>query len=270
MIYLFLSASPLFADDACSAPPKAAYNPYSYTGEGPNSFNPYSLWKSDSHTYNPYSSTPDSDENIYHEPKNDSDEPGYWVVKTYKVNGWGNTDLQFDAHVDALMDDGRGTPNNWGQYLELHNRNKAPIYFNYTTYVLNDKLMPGESRRIQLGIYQPKGKAPIAYTVPLTIKYWVSTGTAPTSQPCKTWHDFYIAAASRQAVYDANKNLFHWQTYTLRFPGGSSGSYSQFAGPMRDTNTYSPNLKTYTWTNTGSTVVLIQCDVDQNKTSFVP
>jgi len=189
----------------------------------------------------------------------ETDEPGYWVVKTYPVNGWGNTNLTFDAHVDALTDDGRGTPNNWGQYLELKNRNEAPIYFNYTTHVLNDKLMPGESRRIQLGIYQPKGKAPIAYTVPLTIKYWVKTGNAPIR--CKTWAEFYSGAvANGPAHWDAVKKYVQFSAYTVNFPGGKTGSFSQFVGPVRLTLSYTSSASSWSWQNTGNTAALWYCD----------
>lgn len=255
--------------DVCSLPPsKMDLNPYSRQN-GLGSDNPYNMWKRDSHAFNPYSSTPSPDENIYHEHMQESDEPGHWVVDTFQVNGWANLALGFDAHVKALTVDAKGKPYNFGGYLVLTNNNEAPIYFNYTTHVLNDKLMPGESRKINLGIYQPKNKPPLPYTVPLTIKYWKKTGQAPTR--CPDWKSFYSGAATNgQAHYDAVKKYIQWTSYTLSVRGGSSGSESESAGPMRRTTYYSPHETHFTWSNTSNSVVLMECDGDSRISSFAP
>lgn len=263
------------ADEVCLLPPSSVNtNPYSRQ-DGIGSDNTYAMWRRDSHTFNPYAAD-ETGANIYHEPMKPGDERGHWVVLTYPVNGWYNTSLKFDANVDAITDDGHGNPNNRGEYLEIHNGNKAPVYFNYTTHVLNDKLMPGESRRIQLGIYQPKDKAPIPYTVHLTIKYWVSAGTvAPTAVRCKTWAEFYSTAArSGQAHWDQVKKYINFHAYTVSFPGGNGGDHPQYAGPVKITESYrsliggwdqqgdpiSVNKSSISWQNTGSTTVLVYCE----------
>jgi hypothetical protein len=276
-IGLFLSVCPLFADDICSAPPKAPYNPYSCTGEGPNSFNPYSQWESDSHTYNPYTRTlspysgdAEPNGNIFHEPKKPGDEPGHWERDDFKVTNWGSDRLYLKASVSAYITNGKGQPTAFGQYIEIDNANKAPIYFGLTTSVLNDKVMPGQHKTINLMIEQPKTGPKHEVTQIINVKYWVSTGVAPTSQPCKTWHDFYVAAAKNQAIYDANRQVFALRTYTLSFRGGTSGSDSQFAGPVKITFTYSLHQYLVSWTNTGGTLAFFRCDQDTKFVSYEP
>jgi hypothetical protein len=273
---LISAAAPVLAASLCSLPPMDT-NPYSRQ-DGLGSDNPYSLWKSDSHTFNPYSSPPGAGENIYHEAMQDTDEPGYWVVKTYPINYGLNLKLQFDGHVSASQVDANGNPDNTGKYLTIVNHNKAPVYFNWTTSVLNSKLMPGESRRIGLGIYQPANKIALPFSVPLTIKYWMSTGSAPDPpKHCSTNREFFMNAASSQAAYDVAKKYITWATYRVNFPemashelNGKPASYTQYIGPIVVTVFATPSKRTGTWVNTGRTVALRQCDGADTMSVFQP
>ena len=202
------------------------------------------------------------------------DERGYWVVKTYPIDFGPNPGLQLDGHVSASQVDEEGNPDNTGKYLALVNENKVPVYFNWTPSVVDDKLMPGESRRIGLGIYQSTNKPAQPVSVPLTIMYWVSTGVvaaAPGIVPtapkrCSTNREFFMNAAKSRVVYEIAKRYIPWQTYQLDFPEVAPAAlqdrpatYTQYAGPMRFTYSATAAKSTLTIVNTAQTVVLMEC-----------
>ncbi len=242
---LVATAGPVLADSICTAPPMDT--------------NPYSRQVA--------SSIASVSENIHHEAMQPKDERGYWVVKTYPIDFGLNLKLQLDGHVSASQVDAEGNPDNTGKYLALVNDNKVPVYFNWTPSVLDDNLMPGESRRIGLGIYQPTNQPAQPVSVPLTIMYWVSTGTVPASpKRCSTNREFFMNVAKSQAVYEVAKRYISWQTYRLNFPevaspavNGSPDSYTQYAGPVRFTYSATPAKTTLTIVNTAKTLVLMQC-----------
>jgi hypothetical protein len=194
-------------------------------------------------------------------------ERGYWVVKTYPIDSGLNQSLQLDGHVSASQVDAEGNPDNTGRYLALVNDNKVPVYFNWTPSVLHDELMPGESRRIGLGIDQLTNQPARPVSVPLTIMYWVPTGSvsAPPRR-CSTNREFFMNATKSQAVYEVAKRYISWRTFRLSFPEvasptvkGSPDSSTQYAGPMRFTYSATPATVTLTIVNTASTVALMQC-----------
>jgi hypothetical protein len=208
-------------------------------------------------------------ENIHHEAVLATDERGYWVVKTYPIDSGLNVSLQLDGHVSASQVDAEGNPDNTGRYLALVNDNRVPIYFNFngTSSLVDDKLMPGESRRIGLSIDQPIDKPWRSVSVPLTIMYWVSTRTAPAPpKRCSTNREFFMNATKSQAVYEVAKRYIAWQIYRLNFPEvtspavkGSPDSHTQYAGPVRFTYAATPATVTLTIVNTAPTVALMQC-----------
>jgi hypothetical protein len=233
---LVVAASPVLADPICTAPPAV-------------------------------SSTLRVGENIHHDAMLGVDERGYWVVKTYPIDSGLNQTLQLDGHVRASQVNAEGNPDNTGKYLALVNDNKVPVYFNWTLSVLHDELMPGESRRIGLGIDQPTNQPARPVSVPLTIMYWVPTGSvsAPPRR-CSTNREFFMNATKSQAVYEVAKRYISWQTYRLNFPEmvspavkGSPDSYTQYAGPIRFTYSAMPATVTLTIVNTAQTVALMQC-----------
>jgi hypothetical protein len=139
--------------------------------------------------------------------------------------------------------------------------------------------MPGESRKINLGIYQPKDHSQWKpYTVPLTIKYWVSTGVAPPpATRCGTNSEFYLNVTSSQATYNAAKKYISWKTYTVIFSeaatdalNGKPATSVQFIGPISYTRFATPLSLTQARTNTGRTVVLLQCDGWNNMEIYKP
>jgi hypothetical protein len=230
---LVAAVRPVLADPTCTAPPMV-------------------------------SSTGGAGENIYHEAMQSADERGYWVVKTYPIDFGLNLSLQLDGHVRASQVDAEGKPDNTGKYLTLVNDNKVSVYFNLTPSMLNDELMPGESRRIGLGIYQTTNEPVRPVSVPLTIMYWVSTGTVPAApKRCSTNREFFMNAAKSHEVA---KRYISWQTYRLNFPeiaperlNSRPVSYTQYAGPIRFTYSATAAKSTLTIVNTAQTIVLMQC-----------
>jgi hypothetical protein len=209
-----------------------------------------------------------------HEAMQAMDERGYWVVKTYPIDFGLNPGLQLDGHVRASQVGAEGNPDDTGKYLTLVNDNKVPVYFNWTPSMPDGKLMPGESRKIGLGIYQPTNKLAQPVSVPLTIMYWVSTGTVPVAsgavptapKRCSTNREFFMNAAKSQAVYEIAKRYISWQTYQLDFPEvappalkDGPATYTRDAGPIRFTYSATAAKTTLTIVNTAQTVALIQC-----------
>ena len=239
---LVAAAGPVLADPTCAAPPMNT-NPHSRQAA---------------------SSTVSAGENNRHEATRTTDEPGYWVVKTYPIDFGLNLGLQLDGHVSASQVDAEGNPDNTGKYLTLVNDNKLPVYFNWAPSMLHDELMPGESRRIGLGIYQPTNQAVQPISVPLTVMYWVSTGAVPAApKRCSTNREFFMNAAKSDEV--ANRYI-PWQTYRLNFPeiapqtlNSGPASYTQYAGPIRFTYSATSAKSTLTIVNTAQTIVLMQC-----------
>jgi hypothetical protein len=213
------------------------------------------------------SSTGGAGENIYHEAMQSADERGYWVVKTYPIDSGFNLSLQLDGHVRASQVDAEGNPDNTGKYVTLVNDNKVSVYFNLTPSMLNDELMPGESRRIGLGIYQTTNEPARPVSVPLTIMYWVSTGVVGAApKRCSTHREFFMNVAKSHAVYEFAKRYISWQTYGLNFPeiapetlNSRPASYTQYAGPIRFTYSATSAKSTLTIVNTAQTLVLMQC-----------
>ena len=206
-------------------------------------------------------------ENDRHEATRTTDEPGYWVIRTYPIDFGINLRLQLDGHVSASRVDAEGNPDSAGKYLTLVSDNKVPVYFNWTASALNDELMPGESRRIGPGIYRPTNDPTRPVSVPLTIMYWVATGTVPAPPKlCSTNREFFMNAAKSQGVYEVAKRYISWQTYRLNFPEVASpapkdrpASYTQYAGPIRFTYSATQAKTTLTIVNTAQTVALMQC-----------
>ena len=246
VVYLLVAAAgPVLADPICSVPP---------VNTKPNS-------------RQVASSTPNAGEISRHEAMQAMEERGYWVVKTYPIDFGLNLGLQLDGHVSASQVDAEGNPDNTGKYLALVNDNRVPVYFNWTPSVVDDKLMPGESRRIGLGIYRPTNEPAQAVSVPLTIMYWVPTGTVPAApKRCSTNHEFFMNAAKSQAAYEVAKRYISWQTYQLDFPEVAPPAlkdrpamYTQYAGPIRFTYSATAAKSTLTIVNMAQTLALMQC-----------
>jgi hypothetical protein len=259
VVCLLVSASATFANGQCTLPPKAAFNGYSDQAG----------FSTDNHTYNPYTTTlepysgdPEPNANIYHEPKQPGDEPGHWARGDYTVRAGGSDKLYQDADLSAYITDGHGQPTAFGDYIEMASASKAPIYFGLTTSVLNDKIMPGAKRTISLGIYQSKTGPKQAIQITLNVKYWVSTGTAPSPpNACSTNHEFYLNALKSQTNMNAASKYMVWNTYPVILRGGSSGSDVAYVGPMKLVQSYSPHSSQINWTNTGTTLILMWCDI---------
>jgi hypothetical protein len=238
---------------ACSLPPKRSFNPYDYQ----------IVFDTDSHTYNPYTSglnpysgDPEPNANIFHEPKKAGDEPGHWARTEYPVSAFGNLNLTFDAHLDAHVTNGRGGRDLFGDWIEMTNRNKAPIYFGLTTSVLNDKIMPGQTRTIKLGIMQPTSAKKSAVEVNLNVKYWVSDGVAPPDAVrCDSWNSYFSYLESLPYdQYRAVRNQRKWRwIQTTQYQAGGGETNLSFRGWFVGSNFIVPSVSfSYDCTSKGA------------------
>jgi hypothetical protein len=263
-------------------PPTEPFNGYSdqagFSADG-HKYNPFTS------TLKPYSGDAEPNANIYHDAKKPGDEPGHWVRKDYIIVGSLNLHLQFDAHLSATVVNSSGNGNAYGGLIQLVNRNKAPIYFGLTTSVLNDKIMPGATRTINLGLSKPSsGKVPETI-VTLNVKYWVSEGSAPTQAHegvrCPNWAAF-MQAIPTMAPQDAQaaKKYLKYTDATLFSESLEEGTATNtgMVGPMRldlTTTETQEDYRVYTntaavWTNTGATAVALHCSYLNEVVVFTP
>lgn len=191
----------------CDRPPES-FNPYSYQpgfSVDTHTFNPYTT------TLTPYSGDPEPNANIYHEPKKEGDERGHWERQDFVVNWTGSNKMFLAADVVAFITDAKGSPSLFGDYISIGNNNKAPVYFGLSTSVLNDKLMPGEHRIINLGLYQPKTGHKLVASQTINVKYWVSEGPAPSgyrSVRCSSWSVYYSSLSKMDRKRYADARFF--------------------------------------------------------------
>ena len=186
----FVLLSPALAEPqtaTCTLPPVGTPAPVPHYVN--NNFN------NDSHQYNPYSSVDNDKAGLHHDAKQPG-EYGHWVTNQYQVTCGGADVMYRDTYLRAVILDSKGAnacrtgPN--GNFLNIDNgSNKYPAYFGLAS-VLNDKLLPGEKRIINVSAYHNVNGPGVTFEQTVTLKYWVDDPAGPR---CKTMTEYnqYLA-----------------------------------------------------------------------------
>jgi hypothetical protein len=173
---------------ACTLPPAGTPVPVPRYVTG--SFN------NDSHQYNPYSSVDNDKAGLHHDAKQPG-ENGHWVTNQYQVACGGADGMYRDTYLRALIVDSKGGlacetgPN--GNFLSINNgSSKYPAYFGLAS-VLNDKLLPGEKKTINVSAYHNVNRPGVPFAQTVTLKYWTEDSAGVRCKTAAEYNQYLVA-----------------------------------------------------------------------------
>jgi hypothetical protein len=133
---------------------------------------------------------------LHHDAKQPG-ENGHWITNQYQVTCGGADGMYRDTYLMATILDSKGAlacqTSPTGNFLNISNdSNKYPAYFGLAA-VLNDKLLPGEKKTINVSAYHNVNRPGLPFSQTVTLKYWAED---PVGSRCKTMTEYnqYLAA----------------------------------------------------------------------------